>query len=142
MRGETEHFESKHVEEASLVLSVRSVSGSLVTLRLAGKTRTKAEGTWSVAGFNDMKKPTPQKRGITLALEGEAVFDTSKQRFTRFELAAVGTRFGGTQYNDRSKDLAEAPIGFWVELALAEDRVLPTGLDTYEWPEEPKKVWR
>jgi hypothetical protein len=142
VRGETEHFEPKHVEEASLAMTVRSVQGSLVTLRLTGKTKTHAEGTWPVAGFKDMDKPTKQKRGITLALEGEAVFDTAKARFTKFELAAVGTRFGGTQYNDRSKDLLEAPIGFWVELAPSEDRVAPTWLDTYEWPAEPAKTWR
>ncbi|HZU96726.1 MAG TPA: hypothetical protein VFF73_08550 [Planctomycetota bacterium] len=133
VKGESERFEKDDVKEAQLELTVQKVEGTKVTLRLTGKTRTHAEGKWPVRGYDDSDAPKAQKRGITLALEGAAVWDTTAKRFTAFELAAVGTRFGGTQFNARGKDLAEAPIGFWIELDQGKTRVAPAFLWAYGW---------
>ena len=38
-------------------------------------------------------------------------------RFIGFEVVAVGTRWGGTQYNCRGDDLAPAPFGAVLSLA-------------------------
>lgn len=143
IRGETDRFEEKDLAEASLEVTVLKVEKKLVHLRLAGKTRAAKEGVWAVHGFEDREKPTKQKRSLALALEGTAVFDPEKGRFTDFDLVAVGTRAGGTQFNARGDDLGEAPIGFSITLAKPQDRIAPTWIQDYGWAREAKtKSWR
>jgi hypothetical protein len=141
VKGETDKFQDEHVKEATLTFFVKKVENARVTLRIFGHTKAVQEGVWSVAGFKDMDHPTKQKRSLDLKLEGEAVWEKEKGRFSAFELVAVGERTGGTQYNARAGDLAAAPIGFWIELAATEDRVAPTWVENYEW-ERVKKTWR
>lgn len=117
VRGQTWPFDDGNVEKTRLTAEVAAVKGNVITLRLEGETRTSAEGTWSVRGYQDMNSPSPQKRGFDTKLLGKASFDTKKERFTAFELVAAGTRWGGTQYNGRGDDLAPAPMGVVFTLA-------------------------
>ena len=55
-----------------------------------------------------------------MKLLGSARFDRKQGRFVGFEVVAVGTRRGGTQYNGRGNDLAPAPFGAVLSLAAAE----------------------
>jgi hypothetical protein len=117
VRGQVLSFDDSHVEKARLTTEVTAVEGDVVSLRLEGETRTSAEGTWSVNGYRDMNNPTPQKRGYEARLMGKATYDTKKERFLTFEMVAVGTRWGGTQYNGRGDDLNPAPMGVLFTLA-------------------------
>lgn len=131
VRGQTVSFGKKDVKRAELRATVTAVEGDRVSLRLDGATRCVAAGKWAIEGFKDMDAPSEQERGVETALLGYADFDTAKGRFTRFDLVAIGTRWGATQYNGRADDVEPAPIGYAVELG-GESRVAPA--HPWEYP--------
>ena len=135
VRGQTSPFPARAVQEARLTGRVTGVEGDVVALRLEGRTRTEHEGRWSIRGYRDMRSPGSQTRGLEAQLLGFARFDLKQGRFVGFEVVAVGTRWGGTQYNGRSNDLDPAPFG--VVLSLAGDahaeRVAPEHFEGYGW---------
>jgi hypothetical protein len=106
---------------------VTAVDGDVVSLRLKGRTKAVQKGDWSIQGFEDMNRPRGQERGLEMKLLGWARFDRKQGRFVGFEVVAVGTRWGGTQYNCRDDDLAPAPFGVLLSLAGASraERVAP-----------------
>ena len=133
-RGETQPYAEENVERAEWNSAVVKVAGNRVTLRFTGATCATAEGMWSVAGLR-YPAPTPQKRGQETTFLGRATYDLEKQRFTSFEMLALGTRWGGSPYNQRQDDLEPAPIGTLFVLAgdtLAE-RVAPAFFRQYGW---------
>jgi len=111
VRGQTLPYDENHVEKARLNAEVTAVNGAVVTLRLEGETRA------SVPGAKDAKKFDGQKRGFETRLLGKATYDLKKERFTTFEVVAVGTRWGGTQFNNRRGDIEPAPIGILFTIA-------------------------
>lgn len=135
VRGQTSSFPENSVQKAELTAEVVQLRAQVVTLKLTGKTRTVQKGTWPVRGYEDMNSPTPQERGMELSLLGYAKYDFKQERFTEFEMIAVGTRWGGTQYNGRGDDLEPAPIGFLLQLAgnTPAERVAPEHFWSYGW---------
>jgi hypothetical protein len=117
VRGQTPPFTAGAIEDATLKSCVTAVEGEFVSLCLEGQTKAVHKGDWSIRGFTDMSRPSSQERGLELKLLGSARFDRKQGRFAGFELVAVGTRFGGTQYNCRGDDLAPAPFGVVLSLA-------------------------
>jgi len=134
VRGETQPYAEANIERATWNAEVVKVEGREVTLRLTGETRATAEGMWSIGGLR-RPEPTPQKRGHATKLLGRATYDLDKQRFTAFEMLALGTRYGGSQYNQRGNDLDPAPIGTIFVLAgdSPAERVAPAFLRHYGW---------
>jgi hypothetical protein len=117
---------------------ITAIDGDLITIGLAGVTRTLEEGKWWISGYRDMDQPSMQKRGMELKLLGRARYDRARERFVSFELVAVGSRFGGTPYNLRADDLAPAPFG--VLMTLENDsqapRIAPEHFQAYEWSQK------
>jgi hypothetical protein len=101
VRGQTIPFEDSHVKDARLTVAATAESGGVVALRLEGQTRA-AEDT---------------RRGFETRLLGKASCDAKTGRFLTFELVAVGTRWGATQFNFRRGDLDPAPLGILFTLA-------------------------
>ena len=135
VRGETQPFPVNGIEKATLASRVTEVKGDTVKLHLEGETRLTNEGVWSIAGFRDMQSPSPQKRGYDAKLLGRATFDRAKQRFTDFEMLAVGMRWGATQYNGRANDRDPAPmaVAFTLAGSAPAERVPPAFLGAYGW---------
>ncbi len=137
VRGQTWPFPTGAIEDATLTSEVAAVDGEVVSLRLKGRTRAVQKGTWSIDGHNarDVNRPSVQKRGVDLKLLGMARFDREQGRFVGFEVVAVGTRWGGTQHNFRSNDLAPAPFGAMLSLAGKSrvERVAPEHFQDYGW---------
>lgn len=135
VRGQTTHFPANAVQEATLTSRIIEIERDVVTLRLEGRTKTEQEGRWSIAGYRDMNRASAQKRGMELRLLGQARYDRQQAKFVSFELVAVGTRWGGTQYNGRSRDLNPAPYGALVTLAgnTGAERVAPEHFWAYGW---------
>jgi hypothetical protein len=127
VRGQTPPFPARAIEDATLTSRVTAVDGDVVSLRLEGRTKAVQKGDWSIRGFEDMNRPSGQERGLEMKLLGSARFDRKQGRFVGFEVVAVGTRWGGTQYNCRDNDLAPAPFGAVLSLAGASraERVAP-----------------
>jgi len=103
VRGQTSPFEESQVKKARLTVEVTAVDGGVISLRLEGETLT--------------ARDRPSKHGLDLRLLGKATYDRFLERFLTFELIALGTRSGGTQLNDRRRDLDPAPIGLLFTLA-------------------------
>ena len=136
VRGQVPPFRREDVELAELVTRVAAVSEDGLELDLTGRTRAVMRGRWPVAGFSDEAAAGEQERGFATELLGRALFEPASGRFTRFELAAVGTRWGGAQFNGRQDDLAEAPIGVLFTLAGSSpaEHVPPAAIWDYGWP--------
>jgi hypothetical protein len=134
VRGETQPYADANIERAVWNAEVVKVEGLQVTLRLTGQTRAAAEGLWSIGGLRS-PEPTPQKRGHETKMLGTAIYDRAKQKFTAFEMLALGTRWGGSQYNVRGDDLDPAPIGTLFVLAgdTPVERVAPAFFRHYGW---------
>ncbi|HEY0867838.1 MAG TPA: hypothetical protein VGE01_10680 [Fimbriimonas sp.] len=135
VRGQVPPFDPGDVRTARLESEVVGVANGIVRLKLAGESATEKEGTWPVAGYQDMNAPSPQKRGVSVRLLGSAEYDTRLERFRAFELVAVGTRHGATQYNGRHDDRGPAPIGYLATLAgdSPAERVAPAFYWSYGW---------
>jgi hypothetical protein len=117
VRGQTPPFPACAIEDATLTGRVTAVDGDVVSLHLEGLTKAVQKGDWAIQGFQDMNQPSGQERGLDMKVLGSARFDRKQGRFIGFEVVAVGTRWGGTQYNCRDNDLAPAPFGAVLSLA-------------------------
>ncbi|MDA1195780.1 MAG: hypothetical protein O2894_11420 [Planctomycetota bacterium] len=131
VRGQTYPVKAEEVERAQLRSTVTAIEAGVLVLRITGEVRWVAQGAWRVGGME--AKPTAQERGLDARVLGTARFDPTTGRFTAFDLVAVGTRWGATQYNGRTDDEAPAPIGFVLELAgdSPAERVAPAGFWNY-----------
>jgi hypothetical protein len=103
VRGQTAPFDESQVKKARLTAEVTAVDGDIVSLRLEGETLTADDGA--------------RKRGLAMRLLGKATYDMKNELFVKFEMVAVGSRWGGTQNNFRRGDLGEEPIGLLFTLA-------------------------
>ncbi len=131
VRGQVPPFNDRDVREAELTATITAIGNNTLTLRLKGKTRAEASGVWSVNGHRDT--PKDHHRGVACDLLGEAVFNTDKERFTSFELVALGERWGGAKYNARADDLGRGPIGYLLTLSRSDARVAPASIWRYGW---------
>ena len=126
VRGQTIPFAPEHVERAELSLTVRKLTSVRVELKIDGKTRAVHRGTWQVRGWRE--PAVEMERGYETELRGRAVWNTEEQRFERFEMVAIGPRWGATTYNVRADDLGPAPMGIAFRMAATTqgpDRVAP-----------------
>lgn len=135
VRGQTSPFPADAIQDATLTSRITAVEGDLVSLKLEGRTKAVQKGEWSIRGYRDMNRPSSQERGLEMKLLGTARFDRKAGRFVAFEVVALGTRWGGTQYNGRGRDLAPAPFGAVLTLAGASraERVAPEHFGGYGW---------
>lgn len=133
VRGQIPAFADEDIEHVTITSTIESIDDASVTIRIDGRSRTVKKGRWSIDGFKDMDNPTEQERGIDVELFGHAVFDRSTQRFVEFEVVAIGTRWGATQYNGRADDRDPNGIGFLLSLADDHERVPPASIWAYGW---------
>jgi len=121
-------FEPEHVERAALIATVESIAGPLVELRLEGASRTSQDGPRGQAGHEN-EDQSRQWRGVDVELLGRATWDERAGRFLRFDLLALGHRWGGVS-SSRWQDFAENPIGFEFRIAGRRpiDRTPPYGI--------------
>lgn len=142
VRGQTLPYAPAEIGEARLVATVTHRNADGVHFALRGHTRATAGELWQL-GENLW---TP-KRGSPHTMEceiiGMAVFNG--ERFTAFDLVAVGKRTGRTQFNGRAKDPGPSLIGFRLELAPPNLHLAPAFAALYEvaWIPRPElATWR
>jgi hypothetical protein len=133
VRGETPMWREEEVRCAEMTLEVATASAERVELHLEGAVQNIARGTWAVHPFIE---PLPDaERGFDCRVRGFLSYDRSHARFVRFDLLAVGMRWGGSEHNIRRDDLEPAPMGVAFELAGGEpaDRTPPQGVSSGYW---------
>lgn len=125
VRGETPAWREADVEVAEATVEVTAVLDTEMHLRFVGRVRNRSRGEWPVRAFQPVLPD--QSRGYDASLLGYLVYDRAGSRFSRFDLLAVGPRWGGTEHNNRFDDLAPAPMAVRFELAgsLPSDRTPP-----------------
>ncbi|MBI3270491.1 MAG: hypothetical protein HYZ53_15890 [Planctomycetes bacterium] len=118
VRGQTSAYGEGTIQKAVLVAEVEAVDAGKVSLRLSGETKV-VEGT----------------RGVEVRLLGSGEYDTAAQRFLKFEMVALGTRWGRTQFNFRQDEEAPSPIGFLLTQAgdTPAEHVAPAFHYEYGW---------
>lgn len=141
VRGQTLPYDRRNIERAGLTSEILSIQGDDLTIEIRGDFRTVARGKWSVNGFQDMRNPSAQERGIEGTLQGRGVFDRAAGRFRSLDAVFLGTRWGATQYNGRSDDRDPSPVGFAFRLAedAPDHRVAPAFLWGDYWGQERHK---
>ena len=131
VKGQTSYFSRKDAANSKILVSVSEVDGAQIKLTLKGTTN--AESTTS----RGRKFP----HGIKTNLLGEATYDLDRQRFSHFEIVALGSRWGRTVFNNRRKELKESPVGFVFHLTPADAPLIaPSFLFAYraEWVKRPR----
>jgi hypothetical protein len=133
VRGETPMWRAEEVQHAEMVLTITAVRPDRIELRLDGAVRNVARGTWAVRPFRE--RLSQAERGFDCRLLGFLDWDRAHAQFNRFDLLAVGTRWGGSEHNLRWDDLDPAPMGIAFELAEDRpwDRIPPQGSSADYW---------
>lgn len=133
VRGETPPWHREAPDDVAIDLHCADVDGDRVALTLTGGGLLVESGDWcsqpvrrSVYRRGEMCCRISE-RGFEPEILGYAVYDRAAERFDRFDLVAVGTRWGGTTFNFRQEDVAPARLGIAMTIAgdHARDRTPP-----------------
>lgn len=128
VRGETPAWPKDVPQDVAMELHVTDVDSDRVQMTLHGGGKLQEEGKWCV-------QPPPRSvyrrgqmcclveaRGFEPHILGYVEFDRVRERFTRFDVLMVGSRWGGTTFNMRCDDTDAAPLG--IAMTLAQDDAL------------------
>lgn len=113
VKGQSARFSRRGIAGSHIDAKVVGREGSEVKLQLTGRTSGMTDASW----WRDTSN------GIVLQLLGHATFDLGSQRFTEFEMLALGRRWGYTRFNGRRRDPEHGPVGFVFQ--LASERTVP-----------------
>ena len=109
VRGQTNPFDEGQVKINDVGLKVMKVTDDSIKFVVYGRSsanRPPSKETNPFTGFRVTKNI-----GNDLVWSGAVAFDRKQQQFVRFDLLAVGERWGGSLYNFRDSDLGRSPIG-------------------------------
>lgn len=129
VRGQIGPYSKESVAETTLSARVVAASEETVTLALEGVVAIEMVGRWFVPDER-RDEDVERRRGIKGRWDGTMVWNLKTDRPERFELLAIGARFGATRYNARARDQGPAPMGVAFRLA-------PQGTD----PVRPAFIW-
>lgn len=135
VRGQTSPYARDALKSGALSSTATAVDGERVTISIEGRVVLRQVGTWPVGGLMESGAGPHQVRSLDATIVGRAVFDRAQQRFVEFRAVVVGTRAGGTQFNQRAKDLDPSTIGFALDAVPDEPRyrVAPAHIWEYGW---------
>ena len=136
VRGQTNGYSANQVLAAAIETEVLSVKRGVVEVKFVGATRATTTGQWPEDGkMSSAGGSGAHERGMQTRIVGYATWSTKTKAFTKFEMTAVGTRWGQTRFNFRQDDVDETPIGFAITFD-AEDpgnKVAPAEFSGYGW---------
>lgn len=130
--GDTFDFSYAFVERMARYHFVDNVKGQTEDFTEAQTASTKIKGRvirqddqeTEVVIFGKTLGQVPKNRrsapGVETELIGGAVLDKQSMSFSKFEIVAVGRRWGRTRFNDRHRQLHATPIGYVFQLAPAD----------------------
>lgn len=140
VKGQTLPFAPQEIQESNLGIEIQERQGTRVILKIRGNAKAVAKGPW-LLGENDWTPTYPLDHGMTTEILGKATFDLSLNKFTEFEMVAIGKRYGKTQNNGRSGGLHSSYIGFVFTLANGREwgEIAPAFIDIYnaDWIVKP-----
>ena len=122
VNGQTKPFEFEEVKGSRVAARVSDVTAESIELEFSGKTHSESTDA------NRHQSP----RGVVTNLKGSATWNRRTNQFSRFELVAVGHRWGYTRFNDRRGGTKENsnPLGFVFRLANPDE---PPTVPAFIW---------
>ena len=140
VRGQTLPFAPQEIKEANIDIEIKNRKGNIVELAIEGASEANAKGPW-LLGDNDWTPNHELNHSINTSLLGSATYDLGSEKFTEFEMVAIGNRIGKTQNNGRKNSPEEGYVGFLFTLAGRKhsDKIAPAFVDLYnaEWITRP-----
>ena len=139
VRGQTAPMRRNQVADSTIEIRVVARDEDRVQLKITGRTKSDAPGP-------SLKKLPGDRRGryrgidtahgVHTQLLGSATFDLAANKFTQFEVVALGARWGKTRFNGRHRDAEIAsPVGFVLQLASDKaPKVAPGFIAFYDAP--------
>ncbi len=134
--GQTIPYAAEDVTAAELLATVVDVDAGVARFELRGRTAARSDGAWLMP-FSEWKPQREFAHGIDCDVMGTATWSAAEQRFTAFQLVAVGRRWGRTENNARGRDVAAGLLSFHVR--STESRIPPAFASVYDapWLEHP-----
>ncbi len=140
VRGQTLPFAPQEVKEAGIEIEVLERQNSTVQIKIRGHSEAVAKGEW-LLGENDWTPDYPLDHGMKTNIIGEAEYDLNRNKFTEFEMVAIGKRYGKTKFNSRQSNTESSYVGFLFSLAEngKADKIAPAFVDIYnaDWIVKP-----
>lgn len=126
-------YPAEAVKNASLMARIKSVDKEILHLELDGELYLHQTNLPIVARSKDLAFPVPQKseRSYKAKMIGRATFDTTQQKFTNFELVALGEKTGGIRIT--LEDPTTMGVAFTIAGNTVIDKVEPRYLSEYDW---------
>ena len=110
------------------------------TLRFASLISSGAKGKWKL-GENIWTPTHELDHSISTEILGNAIYDTKKKFFTKFELVIIGNWKGKTENNGRKFGPESGMLGIQYDLAdkSPSNKIAPTFIDLYnaDWVQHP-----
>jgi len=139
-RGQTLPFAPQDIKESHLQIEVLIRRQTSVQIKITGHSKTVARGQW-LLGQNDWTPNYELNHDMQTNLIGKASYDLGLEKFTEFEMVAIGKRYGKTENNGRQNSPDSGYIGFLFTLAKGDpsDRIAPAFVDVYnaDWIIQP-----
>jgi hypothetical protein len=121
VKGQTTHFRRDDVGDSEVTATITKVTDDQIELELRGHTRASTE--------RRTRRSSPH--GVVTRLLGTATFDLKERRFVKFDVVALGKRWGHTEFNFRRNEKQQiSPIGFVLKLAPADE---PPNVPAFFW---------
>ena len=133
VRGENHSWPAEAIQDLEMTFAVTGVRDAWLDMELSGHARLHERGSWCLRAPRESSGSglsiccMLNEQGFEPQLLGYGRFDKRQRRFSRFDLVAVGTRWGGTHFNGRRDDVEPAPMGIAMTIAgtAARDRTPP-----------------
>lgn len=105
VKGQSSPYSKNEIAGSRLSGKVVRADGDRLFIDVRGVTaaQTKKKSRWS--------------RGLKTRVVGDAVFDRKQKVFSKFEMVALGERWGRTRFNDRRRQMEPTSIGFVFQMA-------------------------
>ena len=92
-------------------------------------------------GENDWAPDYLLDHGMNTEILGSASYNLEQKKFTKFELVAIGKRYGKTEFNGRKNSPDSSYIGFFFSINQnrISERIAPAFIDIYnaDWIVNP-----
>ncbi len=139
-RGQTLPFAPQEIKESNIQIEVQIRRQTSVQIKITGHSKAVSKGLW-LLGENDWTPNYELNHGIETNLLGQGTYNLGLEKFTEFEMVAIGKRNGKTRHNGRQNSPDTGYVGFLFTLAgnKPSDRIAPAFVDVYnaDWIIQP-----
>ncbi|MFT7670122.1 MAG: hypothetical protein ACI8X5_002829 [Planctomycetota bacterium] len=131
--GQTVPYHPSEDVNSELWSEVIGIKAGKVSITISGHSAADSKGPWLFEGDNYWKPKADKQwpHSISTNILGNATFDLDSDRFTAFELLALGERRGRT-VNQARRSVEASGIGFVCELAPEGWHIAPTFINVYD----------